>query len=74
MVVLGVDVHEQSLTAACCSKSETCWHRNPAASIEALLGGWGEQPEQLRQGLADVALLYEPFDREGPAFELLIET
>jgi len=28
----------------------------------------------LRQGLADVALLYEPFDREGPAFELLIET
>ena len=25
MVVLGVDVHEQSLTAACCSKSETCW-------------------------------------------------
>jgi DNA-binding transcriptional LysR family regulator len=45
----------------------------PAASVEALLGGWGEQPEQLRQGLADVALLYEPFDQEGLAFELLIE-
>jgi DNA-binding transcriptional LysR family regulator len=45
----------------------------PTASVEALLGGWGEQPEQLRQGLADVALLYEPFDQEGLAFELLIE-
>src|ERR1700751_3799978 len=46
---------------------------HPAASVTALLGGWGEQPEQLRQGLADVALLYEPFDQEGLAFELLIE-
>src|SRR5690242_3497678 len=46
---------------------------HPAASVEALLGGWGEQPEQLRQGLADIALLYEPFDQEGLAFELLIE-
>jgi len=46
---------------------------HPAASVEALLGGWGEQPEQLRQGLADVALLYEPFEQEGLAFELLIE-
>jgi DNA-binding transcriptional LysR family regulator len=45
----------------------------PTASVEALLGGWGEQPEQLRQGLADVALLYEPFDQEGLSFELLIE-
>src|ERR1700747_2905658 len=45
----------------------------PAASVEALLGRWGEQPEQLRQGLADVALLYEPFDQEALAFELLIE-
>jgi DNA-binding transcriptional LysR family regulator len=45
----------------------------PTASVEALLGGWGEQPVQLRQGLADVALLYEPFDQEGLAFELLIE-
>jgi DNA-binding transcriptional LysR family regulator len=46
---------------------------HPTASVRALLGGWGEQPEQLRQGLADVALLYEPFDQEGLAFELLIE-
>src|SRR6201982_3416454 len=46
---------------------------HPAASVEALLGGWGEQPEQLRQGLADVALLYEPFDQEGLGFELLRE-
>jgi DNA-binding transcriptional LysR family regulator len=46
---------------------------HPAAAVRALLGGWGEQPEQLRQGLADVALLYEPFDQEGLAFELLIE-
>jgi DNA-binding transcriptional LysR family regulator len=48
-------------------------NEHPAASVEALLGGWGEQPEQLRQGLADVALLYEPFDQEALAFELLIE-
>ena len=48
-------------------------NEHPAASVEALLGGWGEQPEQLRQGLADVALLYEPFDQKGLAFELLIE-
>src|SRR6266478_1203453 len=48
-------------------------HEQPTASVEALLGGWGEQPQQLRQGLADVALLYEPFDQEGLAFELLIE-
>ena len=48
-------------------------NEQPTASVEALLGGWGEQPEQLRQGLADVALLYEPFDQEGLAFELLIE-
>ena len=27
----------------------------------------------MRQGLADIALLYEPFDQEGLAFELLIE-
>jgi DNA-binding transcriptional LysR family regulator len=46
---------------------------HPTVSVEALLGGWGEQPEQLRQGVADVALLYEPFDQEGLAFELLIE-
>src|SRR6201981_3697774 len=46
---------------------------HPAASVRALLGGWGEQPEQLRQGLADVALLYEPFDQDELAFELLIE-
>lgn len=44
-----------------------------AVSIEPLLGGWGEQPEQLRKGLADVALLYEPFDQDELAFELLIE-
>jgi LysR substrate binding domain len=48
-------------------------NEHPAASVEALLGGWGEQPEQLRQGVADVALLYEPFDQKGLAFELLIE-
>jgi DNA-binding transcriptional LysR family regulator len=45
----------------------------PAVSIEPLLGGWGEQPEQIRQGLADVALLYEPFDQGELAFQLLIE-
>jgi DNA-binding transcriptional LysR family regulator len=45
----------------------------PVVSIEPRLGGWGEQPEQLRQGLADVALLYEPFDQDELAFELLIE-
>jgi DNA-binding transcriptional LysR family regulator len=48
-------------------------NEHPASSVDALLGGWGEQPEQLRQGLADVALLYEPFDQEALAFELLIE-
>ncbi|MFZ0178890.1 MAG: LysR substrate-binding domain-containing protein [Candidatus Dormiibacterota bacterium] len=48
-------------------------NERPAVSVEALLGGWGEQPKQLRQGLADVALLYEPFDQEGLAFELLVE-
>jgi len=47
--------------------------RPPAISIEPLLGGWGEQPEQLRHGLADVALLYEPFDQDELAFEVLIE-
>lgn len=36
---------------------------HPAASVDALLGGWGEQPEQLRQELADVALLYEPYNQ-----------
>src|SRR4029079_13147423 len=35
---------------------------HPTASVEALRGGWGEQPDHWRQGLADVALLYEPFD------------
>jgi DNA-binding transcriptional LysR family regulator len=45
----------------------------PAVSIEPLLGGWGEQPEQLRQGLADVALLYEPFDQDELAFQLPLE-
>ena len=48
-------------------------NEHPAVTVEALLGGWGEQPEQLRQGLADVALLYEPFDQEELAFELLVE-
>jgi DNA-binding transcriptional LysR family regulator len=74
--------HERRLTVAYKSDmdggllqqiADVLANEHPAASVEALLGGWGEQPEQLRQGLADAALLYEPFDQEGLAFELLIE-
>jgi DNA-binding transcriptional LysR family regulator len=42
-------------------------------SLQALLGGWQEQPAQLRDGLADVALLYEPFDQRELTFRLLVE-
>jgi len=74
--------HERRLTVAFKSDmdggllqqiGEVLAAENPGASVEALLGGWGEQPEQLRRGLADVALVYEPFDQEGLAFQLLVE-
>lgn len=45
----------------------------PGITIETLLGGWQEQPDQLRHGLADVALVYEPFDQERLTFQLLVE-
>jgi DNA-binding transcriptional LysR family regulator len=39
---------------------------DPAARpITVRLCGWGEQPRLLRQGEADAALLYEPFDSTG---------
>ncbi len=38
----------------------------PAAlPVSIRLCGWGEQPRLLRQGEADVALVYEPFDLTG---------
>jgi DNA-binding transcriptional LysR family regulator len=48
-------------------------HEQAAVPIEVMLGGWGEQPQLLRDGHADVALLYQPFDDRGLDSELLLE-
>lgn len=44
-----------------------------ALPAEVLLCGWGEQPELLRSGRADVALVPAPFDADGLDFEILAE-
>jgi DNA-binding transcriptional LysR family regulator len=36
-----------------------------AVPVDVLLGAWGEQADQLRDGRADVALLHLPFDARG---------
>ena len=45
---------------------------NPAAVPELVLGRFGEQPQALREGLADVALLLCPFDDRGLDSEPLL--
>jgi DNA-binding transcriptional LysR family regulator len=40
---------------------------------DVLLGGWGEQADQLRDGRADVALAHLPFDTAGVEYEVLVE-
>ena len=48
--------------------------REPGAvEADVLLGGWGEQIQQLRDGRADVALVHLPFDRRGLDYEVLVE-
>jgi DNA-binding transcriptional LysR family regulator len=44
-----------------------------AVPVELLLCGWGEQTRALRDGRADVALAYQPFDERGLDYEVLIE-
>jgi DNA-binding transcriptional LysR family regulator len=39
--------------------------QDPDVPVTVRLCGWSEQPRLLRQGDADVALVYEPFDRAG---------
>jgi DNA-binding transcriptional LysR family regulator len=43
-----------------------------ALPVELMFGGRGEQPRQLRDGRADVALLPTPFDERGLDFEPLL--
>jgi DNA-binding transcriptional LysR family regulator len=40
---------------------------------DVVLGGWGEQADQLRDGRADVALLHLPFDMRGLDHEVVLE-
>ncbi len=44
-----------------------------AVEADVLLGGWGEQAEQLRDGRADVGVLHLPFDASGLDHEVLVE-
>jgi DNA-binding transcriptional LysR family regulator len=41
--------------------------------VDVVLGGWGEQADQLRDGRADVALLHLPFDARGLDHEVVRE-
>jgi DNA-binding transcriptional LysR family regulator len=43
-----------------------------ALPIEVVFTGWGEQPDLLRAGEADVAILVEPFDADGLDSERLL--
>lgn len=43
-----------------------------AVPIEVVFSGWGEQPEMLRSGQADVAIVLEPFDPDGLDVEVLL--
>jgi DNA-binding transcriptional LysR family regulator len=43
-----------------------------AIPVEVVLGGWGEQAGMLRDGRADVALVYEPYDHRGLDSETLL--
>jgi DNA-binding transcriptional LysR family regulator len=48
--------------------------REPGApAVDVVLGGWGEQADQLRDGRADVALLHLPFDARGLDHEVVLE-
>ncbi|RSM74959.1 LysR family transcriptional regulator [Amycolatopsis sp. WAC 01375] len=51
---------------------ETYETEDGALPIELILGGRGEQPQQLRDGRADVALVPSPFDARGLDFEPLL--
>jgi DNA-binding transcriptional LysR family regulator len=44
-----------------------------AVAVDVVLGGWGEQADQLRDGRADVALLHLPFDARGLDHEVVRE-
>jgi DNA-binding transcriptional LysR family regulator len=49
---------------------------HPGTPLEVLLCGWGEQARLLREGRADVALVYHPherFDERELDFEVLLE-
>jgi DNA-binding transcriptional LysR family regulator len=39
----------------------------PGVPIEVMLCGWGEQPQLLREGRADVALVYQPMNASTSA-------
>lgn len=45
----------------------------PEVPLEVLLSGFGEQPQMLRDGRADVALMYTGFDMSGLDHEILLE-
>jgi DNA-binding transcriptional LysR family regulator len=52
----------------------TAYAREPeAVEADVLLGGWGEQAEQVRDGRADVGVLHLPFDARGLDHEVLVE-
>jgi DNA-binding transcriptional LysR family regulator len=44
-----------------------------AVEADVLLGGWGEQAEQVRDGRADVGVLHLPFDARGLDHDVLAE-
>lgn len=45
----------------------------PGVLIDLVFGGWGEQPQLLRDGRADVALIYAPFDHRDLDSEVLMD-
>ncbi|MBS1677449.1 MAG: LysR family transcriptional regulator [Actinobacteria bacterium] len=50
------------------------YERDEAAiEVELVLCGWGEHPQLLRDGRADVALAYRPFDERGLDHEPVLE-
>jgi LysR substrate binding domain len=46
--------------------------REDALPVELVLGGWGEQARAVRDGRADAALVYAPFDERGLDFQPLL--
>lgn len=48
-------------------------HAEEHASVKVVLSGWGEQPQMLREGRANVALLYSPFDDREIDHSVLLE-